>query len=84
MYAAQDQVLFLCRMCRRGLHAVLLPHIGRLMRLLAAEPLAAEPLSRILNFISLSVSLWNDVSDPVFDDVRLAGFKSKVNAFLLA
>ena len=31
-----------------------------------------------------SVSLWNDLSDPVFDDVELAGFKSKVNAFLLA
>ena len=33
-------VLFLCRMCRCGLHAVLLSHIGTLMRLLAAEPLS--------------------------------------------
>ena len=33
-------VLFLCRMCRCGLHAVLLSHIGALMRLLAAEPLS--------------------------------------------
>ena len=31
-----------------------------------------------------SVSLCNDLSDPVFDGVGLAGFKSKVNAFLLA
>ena len=31
-------------------------------------------------FISLSVSLWNDVSDPVFDGM---GFKSRANAFLL-
>ena len=31
-----------------------------------------------------SVSLWNDLSDPVFDGVGLAGFKSRVNAFLLA
>ena len=31
-------VLFLCRMCRCGLHAVLLSHIGTPMRLLAAEP----------------------------------------------
>ena len=35
-------------------------------------------------FIPLSVSLWNDVSDPLFDGVRLAGFKSTTNAFLLA
>ena len=33
-------VLFLSRMCRLGLHAVLLSHIGTLMRLLAAEPLS--------------------------------------------
>ena len=36
------------------------------------------------SFVSLSVSLWNDLSDPVFDGVGLAGFKSRVNAFLLA
>ena len=35
-------------------------------------------------FISLSVSLWNGLGDPVFDGVGLAGFKSKANAFLLA
>ena len=35
-------------------------------------------------FILLSVSLWNDLSDPVFDGVGLAGFKSRANAFLLA
>ena len=35
-------------------------------------------------FIPLSVSLWNDHSDPVFDGVGLAGFKSRANAFLLA
>ena len=34
-------------------------------------------------FISLSVSLWNDLADPVFDGVGLASFKS-VNASLLA
>ena len=34
------KVLFLCRMCRCELHAVLLSHIGTLMRLLAAEPLS--------------------------------------------
>ena len=34
--------------------------------------------------IPFSVSLWNDLVDPVFDGVRLAGFKSRSNAFLLA
>ena len=36
------------------------------------------------SFEPLSVSLWNDISDPVFDGVGLAGFKSRANAFLLA
>ena len=35
-------------------------------------------------FIPLSVSLWNDLVDPVYDGVGLAGFKSRSNAFLLA
>ena len=35
-------------------------------------------------FIPWSVSLWNDLCDPVFDGVGLAGFKSMANAFLLA
>ena len=35
-------------------------------------------------FIPLSVSLWNDLVDPVFDGAGLAGFKSRFNGFLLA
>ena len=35
-------------------------------------------------FILLSVSLWNDLANPVFDGVGLAGFKSRANVFLLA
>ena len=35
-------------------------------------------------FVHLSESLWNNLSDPVFDGVELAGFKSRANAFLLA
>ena len=35
-------------------------------------------------FIPFSVSLWNDLANPVFDDVGLAGFKSRANASLLA
>ena len=34
-------------------------------------------------FIPLLVSLWNDLSDLMFDGVGLAGFKSSANAFLL-
>ena len=35
------------------------------------------------NFVGLSVSIWNDLADPVFDGVGLASFKSKANDFLL-
>ena len=34
-------------------------------------------------FVLLSASLWNYLSDPVFDGVGLKGFKSRANAFLL-
>ena len=34
-------------------------------------------------FIRLLVSLWNDLGDPVFDDMGLTGFKSRANAFLV-
>ena len=34
-------------------------------------------------FIPLSVSIWNDLANAVFDGVGLAGFKSRTNAFLL-
>ena len=48
----------------------------------------APPLCRTSQysrtFIPFSVSLWNDLGDPVFDCVGLAGFKSMANAFLLA
>ena len=48
----------------------------------------APPLCRTSQyrrtFIPWSVSLWSDLSDPVFDDVGQAGFKSRANAFLLA
>ena len=36
------------------------------------------------SFITLSVSLWNDLADPIFDGVGLACFKSRANALLLA
>ena len=37
-----------------------------------------------LTLFPLSVSLWNDLSDSVFDDVGLTDFKSRANTFLLA
>ena len=37
-----------------------------------------------MTFIPLSVSLWNDLANPVFDGVGLAGFKSSTHAFSLA
>ena len=36
-----------------------------------------------ITFVPVSVSLWNDFNDPVFDGVRLAGFKSRAYEFLL-
>ena len=48
----------------------------------------APPRCRTLQysrtFILFSVFLWNDLANPVFDGVGLAGFKSRANAFLLA
>ena len=67
-------VLDLDHMCQCGLHVVLWSQIGTLMHRLAAEP----------TFIPLPVSLWNDLANPVFEGVGLAGFKSRANAFLLA
>ena len=48
----------------------------------------APPRCRTLQysriFIPFSVSLWNDLANPVFDGVGLAGFKRRANASLLA
>ena len=48
----------------------------------------APPRCRTLQdsrtFIPFSVSLWNDLANPVFDGVGLAGFKCRANASLLA
>ena len=68
------------RMCRGVLFVVLWLLIGTRSCLLVVGPLSiTEPL-----IVPLSVSLWNALSDPVFDGVGLVGFKSRANAFLLA
>ena len=54
------------------------PHIGTLMRRIAAEPRSTTGL------LFLSFSLWNDLANPIFDGVGLAGFKGRANAFLWA
>ena len=57
-----------------GLHAVLWSHIGMLMRLHAAKSRNTEgKISKI--------SQWSDLTDPVFDVLGLAGFKSRANTF---
>ena len=52
--------------------------------LVAHQYTYAPPRCRTLQysrtFILFSVSLWNDLADPVFDGVALAGFKSRANA----
>ena len=56
--------------------------------LVAHRHLFAPPRCRTSQYrrtiVPLSVSLWNDLNDPVFDGVGLAGFKSRANVFLLA
>ena len=42
-------------------------------------PLRCRTTQYRRTFIPLSVSLWNDLVDPVFDGVGLAGFKSRSN-----
>ena len=87
MYTVQDQVQpdapslrrSTWTVCDSGVTSVLWSHIGTLMCLLAAEPRSIAGL-----LFLLSVSLWNDFGDPVFDGVGLAGFKSRANIVLLA
>ena len=71
-------VLYLCRMCRCGLHAALIAH----------RYAYAPPRCRTSNYsrtiVPLSVFLWNDLGEPVFDGVGLVGFKSRANALFLA
>ena len=56
--------------------------------LIAHRCTCAPPRCRTLQysrtFIPFLMSLWNDLANPVFDGVGLAGFKSRANATLLA
>ena len=46
-------------------------------------PLRCRTSQYSRTFIRLSVSLWNDLANPVFDGVGLAGFKSSANDFFI-
>ena len=54
--------------------------------LVAHRYTCAPPRCRISQhsrtIINLSVSLWNHLTDPVFNSVGLAGFKSRATAYL--
>ena len=60
------QLLYLFSMFQRGLQAVLWLHIVILMNLLAAEPRITADF-----YSPLSISVENDLVDPVFDSVGL-------------
>ena len=77
-----SMMLYLDRMCQCELHAVPWSHIGILMHNLAAEPRSRTSQSS-RTFVPLSVSLWNDLADPVFNGVGLAGFKRRENALFI-
>ena len=67
-------VLYLSHMCQFWLHAVLWSHIGIL-----TPPCRTSQFR--WSFILHSVSMLNNLADPVFDVVGLAGFKSRANVF---
>ena len=69
LYGASS--VYVYRMWQCGLHAVLWSHIGIRM------PPSCRISQYLRTFIPISVSLWNDFPDPVFDGVG-------TNAFLLA
>ena len=68
--------------------ALSLPYVPACGALVAHRHSSSPPRCRTSpyrrSFVPLSVSLWNDLSDPVFDGVGLVGIKSRANAFLLA
>ena len=71
--------------------ALPLPYVpARVTRgaLVAQRHLFAPPRCRTFqcrrSFVPLSVSLWNALTNPVFDGVGLVCFKSRANSFLLA
>ena len=69
-------VLYLCHMCQCGLHTVLWSHISILMHHLTAKPYSAAGALFPCQ-CPCGLSCW-----PCIQWVGLAGFKSRVNAYL--
>ena len=71
-----------------ALHGPYVPARVTRCALVAHRYTYAPPRCRTLQysraFILFSVSLWNDLANPVFDSMGLAGFMSRANASLLA
>ena len=47
------------------------------------EPTCCSTLQHHITFIPISVSLWNDLADHVFDGVGLVDYKRRANVFLI-
>ena len=54
---------------------------ARVAHLYTYAPPRCKPSQYSITFVPLSVSLSNDLADPVFDGVGLVGFKSRANDF---
>ena len=71
-----------------ALHLQYVPALVTRDALVAHKHSSAPPRCRTSQdrrtFVLLSASHWNDLSNPVFDGVRLDDFKNRANAFLLA
>ena len=52
--------------------------------LVTHQPPHCRTLQDRRTFIPLSVSLWNDLANSIYNGMRLVGLKSRANAFLLA
>ena len=50
----------------------------------SSAPTRCRTLQNSRTFIPFSVSLWNDLANPVFDGVAQVGFKNRANDSLLA
>ena len=70
-------VLYLCHVPVRVTRGALVTH-----RYTYAPP-RCRASQYFRTFILLSVSLWNDLANPIFNGVGPAGFKSRANVFLL-
>ena len=60
---------------------VLVTHIALVTELYTYAPRRSRTSQHCMTFISLSISLWIALTDPIFDGVGLEGVKRRTNAF---